>query len=661
MIIFKINVILRIKTKRNISFLFFNVEWSDFINIIQILKNNYEYIFYLSLLHSIYILYKKSQDLDLNNKLHTCNEVINKSTNFINNEINNESTNETFNKTNNETNNDTNNVNNNKIMSNMYKKLIKKTINLLIILFIIGFLYDLYLDIKNYSIYSFRLDNDNIIIYRKVKLLLGVFIAIISLSTNIKDNGFKSWKTILSLLSFCLLILYACLLYNEIWKTFINDKIKDYLGIILLVISSIISNNIHMYDGCSVKSIYNEVDYKLKGSILAVNNNGEPGYTPIQTGSPTNESSSNKPSTSSNTNTDDKDLRPSTAKSTSSQTSTLSSDSTISHINIAVLSKSRDMSELSHNIAKDWRENKLSLPKEKSELIEKVLEVPEHLTSTYLLSKLEREEKKAFEWYCVKRGVSVDSDKKNILNKAKDTINKMTADPDNIKKGRKKIDTFLSRQPDNDYDIQKNFVVNNWSKGEFIDKDSKNAKDHRGIRKELGGINKVYDLYEKDAENSIEEGRKTGKYRSKAKARIWGKLSFWQFLNKINDFPVDLFKKGSNDVNVISQSSVIKNNVPSKITTADNLISDKNVTVNAPLNSSDITPSNITSGHITPNSTTNNVIPSNITPNAVVKDNVTSNNINENNINDNVKKNVQNTDKKKTDERYNINFLLNNK
>ena len=74
------------------------------------------------------------------------------------------------------------------------------------------------------------IDNINNNEYKVIKLTLGFFISILVLFINIKEKGIKSWITKFSFFSLSFLILYIYILFdNDEWGIFINEKLNNYL------------------------------------------------------------------------------------------------------------------------------------------------------------------------------------------------------------------------------------------------------------------------------------------------------------------------------------------------------------------------------------------------------------------------------------------------
>jgi hypothetical protein len=80
-----------------------------------------------------------------------------------------------------------------------------------------------------------------------MKMILGLFISLLTSFINIKEKGFKSWKTIFSLFSLSFLVFYGSLLFDDNWKIFIYEKLNSYLIIISIFICIILSFFSHEY------------------------------------------------------------------------------------------------------------------------------------------------------------------------------------------------------------------------------------------------------------------------------------------------------------------------------------------------------------------------------------------------------------------------------
>lgn len=162
-----------------------------YIMIIELLHSNYEFLFYLSIFYSIYILYKKGRNL----------EIINKSP-----------------------------IELDKSKDNGFKKFwLYFAILSLIICFYCIF---------NYILGFNYISNNE---YRIIKLILGFLISIITLYINIKEKGLKSWRTLFSFFSLFILIFYGSLLLDENWKIFIYEKFNFYITVFSIWIFTFIS------------------------------------------------------------------------------------------------------------------------------------------------------------------------------------------------------------------------------------------------------------------------------------------------------------------------------------------------------------------------------------------------------------------------------------
>ena len=515
-----------------------------FFMIINLLRSNYEFLFYLSIFYSVYVIYNKWKDLsiiiksgEIPNKINNSNNLLNKFWFYF-----------TF----------------------------------LIIIICIYYISKKFLGIND-------INNNE---YRTIKLLLGFFISFLTLFISIKEKGFKSWKTLFSLFSLCLLIFYVSLLFDEEWKVFIYGKLNSYIIGCSIWICIFLSFFSHEYMYMLDINIMNNLKtnwFKLRESELvnkadmmkiedllnkgdSVDSNNEKkvgnlNYKRVKIEDLLNkEELINKAKSSNDLNSRpgtadsisrpgsaDSISRPGTADSTNSSGSAISHDSTISSAHVTIMEATRRLAKASELFTNQWNEGKIlgENDKEKKEMMEKIIDFPDKKVFEALNWHLTWEANNALGAYGRKRNIPLVLPREKFVDMITSGYEETISDKDENRKYWTRLKAYI-KEPIKDkndlFEKLKKETLTQYVKGE---EDSIKTGEKKNIPLELGGrklkkggLIAVYEEKKRTAEAAIlqEEVRVKAKGREiKHIMPSFGRMSIFEMMNQsvgsvINDF-----------------------------------------------------------------------------------------------------------------------------
>ncbi len=517
--------------------------------IINLLRSNYEFLFYLSLFYSIYILYKKGRDLYLIIKF--------------------------------------------PIILNSDKWSTKFWFFFVFISFVLYFYYN-----SNLSYNITNISNNE---YKIIKLTLGFFISILTLFITIKEKGFKSWRTLFSLFSFCLLLFYASLLFDEQWKNFIYEKLNSYIVACSIWICLFISFFSHEYLYMSSIDIPNNLKVKLyKFSELDLTNKSD---------MMKNEDLLNKED--SNNGSDDQNLKNKAIKNLSSNSkneintrlgtpdsigsaSVMSHDSTISNAHISILEGTKQMVGAAELFTKQWNEGKIlgEEAKEKKELIDKIIDLPDEKVFQLMKWRLKWEQDNALLKFVRKRNMPfVPQDQ--LVDMTNAAFNETMSNKSEKQKFWTRMKSFV-KEPTKDkndvLDKLRKETLSLYIKGEeegiMIGEKKKKSLEIGGRKFKKGGLIAIYEDKKIDAEASLQQQELRAMKRGIEVKRIipsLGRLSIFEIMNQsvvsvINDFKkLNLDSSTSGDINSEVKTNTDKSQSNLK---DDAIVSSNNVSIN---------------------------------------------------------------------------------
>jgi hypothetical protein len=535
--------------------------------IINLLRSNYEFLFYLSIFYSIYILYNKWRDLILIIKSPI--KLNNNNGNWIN----------------------------------------KFLLYLAFFCFAVCFYY-----ISNKYLGLINISNNE---YRAIKLILGFSISILTLTINIKEKGFKSWRTLFSLLSLCLLLFYATLLFDEEWKNLFYEKLNSYIikcSFLICILFSLfsheylyvsgidISNNlkakllkiqkselINNPDTMKIEDLLNKEDSiqiknndlrgssnipfnKIKAEDLLnkedSNNSNKDQNTNRKTTNeifPSNrkeksdniiinnlsESNKNKNTSqlvSKNNANNDISVRPTTSDSISSASvksydstisnssdkshdsrisngsdkshdSTISNgsdkshDSTISNAHICIVQGTNQLINAAESFTNQWKEGKIfdENAKEKKEMLDEIIDLPDEQVFKILKYRGKWERDNAMARYIEKRNMPLVPEEK-LIKMANAGFNETMSNKEEKQKFWNRLKAYVKepiKKKDFWFDKFKKETLNEYRKGEeeaiTIGKDKKKALELGGRKLKRGGLTAVYENKKIDVEVAIQQ------------------------------------------------------------------------------------------------------------------------------------------------------------
>ncbi len=517
--------------------------------IINLLRSNYEFLFYLSLFYSIYILYKKGRDLYLIIKF--------------------------------------------PIILNSDKWSTKFWFFFVFISFVLYFYYN-----SNLSYNITNISNNE---YKIIKLTLGFFISILTLFITIKEKGFKSWRTLFSLFSFCLLLFYASLLFDEQWKNFIYEKLNSYIVACSIWICLFISFFSHEYLYMSSIDIPNNLKVKLyKFSELDLTNksdmmkiedllNKEDSNNGSDDQNLKNKAIKNLSSNSKN----EINTRPGTPDSIGSA-SVMSHDSTISNAHISILEGTKQMVGAAELFTKQWNEGKIlgEEAKEKKELIDKIIDLPDEKVFQLMKWRLKWEQDNALLKFVRKRNMPfVPQDQ--LVDMTNAAFNETMSNKSEKQKFWTRMKSFV-KEPTKDkndvLDKLRKETLSLYIKGEeegiMIGEKKKKSLEIGGRKFKKGGLIAIYEDKKIDAEASLQQQELRAMKRGIEVKRIipsLGRLSIFEIMNQsvvsvINDFKkLNLDSSTSGDINSEVKTNTDKSQSNLK---DDAIVSNNNVSIN---------------------------------------------------------------------------------
>lgn len=562
--------------------------------IINLLRSNYEFLFYLSIFYSIYILYKKWRNLKLINK------------SFI-------------------------------ILNKNSDNWLQKTLYFLILfLFIMCFYY--------VSKYILCINNINHNEYRIIKLILGFSISILTLLISIKEKGLISWKTFFSILSFCILTFYASLFFDEGWREIFNEKMNSYIIASSLWISVFISYFSHEYLYVSNIDVINNLKMKFfKLSAWEINNK----INMMKIEDLLNKEDSNQPQSSnqalsnntkynkikiedllnkeepiinqSNDNSKDKSLndlssskekenkdrellknfskshkirdpynlisdknentnnsKPNTSDNQDAA-SIISQDSTISNAHISIMEGTSRLLKGAESFTNQWREGKIlgENDKEKKEMLDEIMDIPNEKVFKVMNWRLNWELNNAITKYVLKRDLPFPP-KEEVIEKANAGFNKTMSNKDEKQKFWTKIKAFV-KEPFKDgkklsdkdlLDKLRKQTLSLYLKGEeeVITTGDKIKKplEIGGRKFKKGGLVAIYEDRKIEAEVSIQEHELNVIKKGSEINRIlpsFGRLSIFEIMNRSIGSITDDFKKLNIDSSTSSNNNETNTNL----------------------------------------------------------------------------------------------------
>jgi hypothetical protein len=557
--------------------------------IIDLLRSNYELLFYLSIFYSIYILYNKWRDLI---------QIIKSPIKLDNNGGN-------------------------------WNKKFLYCLAFLLIVICIYYIFNKLLGINNISINE----------YRTIKLALGFSISILTLFINIKEKGFKSWRTIFSLFSLCLLLLYVSFLFDDEWKNSFYVKLNSciigcsiWICILFsffsheyLYLSGIdIANNLKVkifklqeselinkpnmmkiedllnkedslqssdqrttknipYNRVKVEDLLNKEELnnsnKDKNSNIKITNELSLSNKKENSGNilinDLSESNKNKSSNSVVSKIDinnDINTRPSSSDSmSSSSASVMSQDSTISKAHICVIQGTDQLVRAAELFTNQWNEGKIldESAKEKKEMLDEILDLPDKRVFNLMKYRLNWERNNAMTRYINKRNMPV-IPKEELIKRVNAEFNKTMSNKEEKQKFWTRLKAYL-KEPIKDE--SENNVFNRWKKNTLsqyvkgeeeeiirMGKDKKNSLRLDGKKLKRGGLIAVYEDKKVDAEVAFQRDEIRSIHGGwNVKNRIlpaFGRLSIFEIMNQSIESVVNNFK----NLNLDSSTSANVNN-----------------------------------------------------------------------------------------------------
>ena len=530
--------------------------------IVDLLYSNYEFLFYLSIFYSMFILYKKGKNIELINESPSPDK-------FNNNE------------------------------SNWSQRF---WFYFTLLLFILCF----------YCITKNILNNNNINIseYRIIKLILGFFISILTLYLSVKEKGFISWRTLFSVFSLCILILYVILIFDQDWKFFIFEKLNYYIttcSVWFLIFISFFSydylymSNIDILNNLKIKLVrISELELINKPNMVKIedllnkedldhtNNqikSENTGFKKIKVEDLLNKEDSiksNSDSSSSNKSNNDLSLskknkssdsliskintqnniniRPSSSGS-SDTASIMSDDSTLSNAHICIIEGTKQLVESAEAFTKQWNEGKIlgEDAKEKKKMLDEILDLPDEKVFKLLNWRVDWEFNSALNKYINKRNMEVVPPGQLIV-KASTGFNETMSNKDKKEKFWTKLKAFAKEPVKNEKGIFEREIreeilekvrketFKSFIKGEeepiTIGNKKKTPLEIGGRKLKKGGLMAVYEDKKIEAEATLQQQELRALERGIEIKRIipsFGRLSIFELMNQsvgsvINDF-----------------------------------------------------------------------------------------------------------------------------
>lgn len=350
---------------------------------------NTEFLFYLSLSYSMYIFYKKWKNFNLLREMKFTYQLDNNNNNNIN-------------------------------KSNYMLKILFH----IVFIFTIICLY--YMLKKFFSLYE--INNNE---YKIIKIILGFSICILVLFINIKEKGLKSWNTLFSVFSLCILLLHGYMLYDEEWKYYLNDKLSSYIILctfwISIFFSSFLPEYLHILGNnaidLSIYKILKPIKKELKNEPNMVKS----------------EDSLDKGSIYDKSN----------MKDDSDSISVMSHDSTLSTAHITILESYKNMIKAADKFVTDWKEGKvLGKEDERKKLLDEIMDLPDPRIHKEMIRDCEWEQFHALDKYLRKRNMPPPP-LNQVLGMASATFDEAVSDKTKDKKFWSRVKSFI-KEP-NDY------------------------------------------------------------------------------------------------------------------------------------------------------------------------------------------------------------------
>jgi len=518
--------------------------------IINLLHLNYELLFNLSLFYSIYIIYKKWKDLYIIIKFPI---ILNKHSN----------------------------------------KWCREFLFFFTLIWIIIFFYfssNIWYSIINIS------HNE----YRIIKLTLGFLISILTLYITIKEKGFKSWRTLFSFFSMCLLLFYVSLLFDEEWKIFIYKKLNSYVAVCTIWIYIFISFFSYEYLSISGIDIINNLKIKLykftewdsinKPHIMKIEDllnkedsintkdimiTGNTSSKKVRIEDLLNKEDSNKNNQESKNKSinnssiiskkrdsnilsvdnikNDIDVRPSTSGSIGSA-SIMSHDSTISNAHISILQSTKQMVGTAELFTKQWNEGKIlsEEAKDKKELIDKIIDLPDEKVFQLMNWRLKWEQENAMTKFIYKRNMPV-VPKDQLIEMTNAAFNETMSNKGEKQKFWARMKSFV-KEPTKDkndlLDKLRKETLSLYIKGEeeaiTVGEKKKKPLELGGRKFKKGGLIAIYEDKKIDAEATLQQQELKAMKRGIEVKRIipsLGRLSIFEIMNQSVVSVIQDFKK----------------------------------------------------------------------------------------------------------------------
>lgn len=539
-----------------------------FINLLYL---NYEFLFYLSIFYSIYILYKKGKDLKL----------IIKSPIKLNNE------------------------------GNWFKNF---WFFFAFLLFTICFYYisKKILGISNISNYE----------YRVIKLTLGFSISILILSITIKEKGFKSWRTLFSFLSLCFLIFYISLLFDDAWRVLVYEKLNSYIVVCSIWICIFFSLFSHEYLYVSDINNINNLKSKLfkwpkseladkpdmmkiedllnkEDSIQSKDNitSNKIQSNRIRIEDLLNRENSNNKLSETNTK-NDINVRPITPDNIDS-VSVMSHDSTISNAHISIIQGTKQLVKAAELFTNQWKEGKIlgEDAKDKKEMLDEIIDLPDEKVFKLMNHRLNWEHDKAFSKFFRKRNMPTVPDDQ-LIEMANTAFNETMSNKDEKQKFWTRLKAYVKepiKDKRNGFDALRKETLNLYIKGEeepILTGEKKKNSLEMGSRKfKKGGLITNYEDKKIEAEATLQQQEIRAMKRGiEIKQRIMpsmGRLSIFEIMNQsvvsvINDFKklsLDSSSSGNNNNEIKTDLTKSESNLKddAKINIKNSPILDDNI------------------------------------------------------------------------------------
>lgn len=523
--------------------------------IVDLLRSNYEFLFFLSISYSIYILYKKGKNLELINKFPI--------------ELN----------------------------RNKGNWLQKFWFCLTLLVFIICFYYIS----KNFLGFNYISNNE----YRRIKLILGLFISILTLFINIKEKGFKSWKTLFSIFSLCILIFYASLIFDEDWKIFIYEKLNNYLIACSVWIFIFISFFSHEYLYLSNIDIINSLRIKLvhipkwelenKPNMMkaednlnkkdSINNKSNENFI--------NRSNNNLPVVKSRSPT------PEIIDSDSDSASIKSHDSTVSNAHISITESVRKLYIAADLFTEQWKKGKIlgEDAKEKKEMLDKIIDLPDEKVFDLLHWRIDWEHDEALLKFIRKRNMP-EVPRDQLVGMANAAFDEIMSNKEEKQKFWTRLKTYVKEPIKDENNVLEKIrkeTLSLYIKGEeeaiTIGDKKKNPIEIGGRKFKKGGLIAIYEDKKIDAEASLQQQELRIMKKGKEVKRIipsLGRLSIFEIMNQSVGSVIHDFKKlNISSSTTSSDNSEIKTNLvkfqsnlkdQTEVDVKDSLISNDNNT-----------------------------------------------------------------------------------